>query len=189
LRYVIGCAFDPTQSFAFSWTDDLSIVHNEIYYGELGLATGWQQEAIEASAQRWITACLLSRTNWYGVSVMISSRGSHSGLKKSDTSELTLYPMEEGAFWGNLFAQTPLAHTCYYTPNKDHSRSLLRDCAAGHLDPDLGIVEECGLLGIVGDCGTYCDPLHPSGLYHANCYDTPGSTATKVSEVITVFLP
>src|SRR5690349_14410687 len=31
LKYTVGCALSPTQSFSFSWTDESDVVHDETY--------------------------------------------------------------------------------------------------------------------------------------------------------------
>src|SRR5690606_23897959 len=104
-----------------------------------------------------------------GVSVLISSRASHPALNKSGTGELFSYEVEEGAFWGNLFAGTPRLYACHYGPNQAYARSLLRDCAAGHVAADGGEIQECGIIDIVGDCRELCEARHPNGIYHQSC--------------------
>jgi hypothetical protein len=188
LRYAVSCAFDATQSFTFSWTDALGAVHAETYRGLIGLATSWSQQPLSTLGQQWVSACLAARANWYGAPVAISSRAQHPALNKAETAELSLYPNEEGAFWGNLFADPPRLYACDHGPNNDHSRDLLRECAAGHVVEPWSI-EECGIIDIVGRCDLVCEPLHPNGVYHPSCDDTPGDEQPASSKVITVFLP
>lgn len=185
LQYTVSCALAPTDSFSFTWTDGLGVVHQESYPGLLGLAVNWIDHSPSASDQKWVSACLAARVNWHGVSVTISSRASHPGLNKSGTPEIALYDMEEGAFWGNLFVGSPRLYACNYGPNKGYARSLLRDCAAGHLN-ELLQEESCGMIEIVGDCQLHCDPLHPNGVYRSNCWASDPSLST--TQVITVFL-
>jgi hypothetical protein len=184
LRYTVGCALDSTQSFSFSWTDSSGITRNETYWGSLGLAPSWATRALTGSAQEWISACLASRTNWYGTSVMLSFRGGTPRLNKSGTSEMTTYTMNEGAFWGNLFASTPYVYACHYGPNKAYSRSQSRDCAAGHLLTD-GSIAECGMIEIVGACESVCEPMTEQGKFYPSC-TAPGGDANTA--VITTFL-
>jgi hypothetical protein len=184
LKYTVGCALDPTQSFTFTWADSKGRVFTETYWGILGLATTWTTKPITGSDQGWVSACLASRVNWYGVSVMISSRGGHPGLNKSGTPELSTYAMAEGAFWGNLFSASPYLFTCHYGPNVTHSRGEMRDCAAGHVQPN-GTIAECGILDIVGACESVCQPLHNQGKYYPGCVGPDGATSTAV---ITTFL-
>jgi hypothetical protein len=184
LKYTVGCALDPVQSFTFSWTDSKKKVHTETYSGILGLAPSWATQPLTGAAQAWVSACLASRVNWYGISVTISSRGSHPGLNKSGSSELTTFGMAEGAFWGNLFSSTPYVFACHYSPNRDYSRSQSRDCAAGHLNPN-GSLVECGIVDIAGACESLCQPLTNSGQYYPTCVGPDGMPS---SAVITTFL-
>ncbi|WP_437484193.1 hypothetical protein WME75_44345 [Sorangium sp. So ce1014] len=188
LSYVVGCAFSSAQSFTFSWTDDSGTVRNEEYWGLIGLAQKWRDKPLGQTDQQWISACLASRTNWYGASVTISSRGIHSAIDKSSTPELSTYTRQEGAFWGNLFTASPYLKACYNEANRDHARSLNRECAAGHLDGS-GAAQECGMIHVLGPCDSRCLPLNQQGVYYPGCGDDviggPGWTST----VITVFLP
>ena len=189
VRYLVGCAFDPTQSLSFTWTDAYGVPHPETYWGLLALAPAWASGPLDDDGQRWVSACIASRTNWYGTPVNISARGEHPALTLLDLDETLDYPSEEGAFWGNLFAPTPWLKACHYGPNVEHSRELLRDCAAGHLDAN-GNILECGIIDIVGSCQAACDPLDLSGLLHPNCFEDPNaSTKVKTDKVITIFLP
>jgi hypothetical protein len=184
LKYTVGCALDPVQSFTFSWTDSKGKSQTETYFGILGLAPSWSNKPLAGSDQAWVSACLASRVNWYGVSVTISSRGGHQGLNKSGSSELMTYGMAEGAFWGNLFSSTPYVFACHYSPNIDYSRSQSRDCAAGHLQPN-GSVAECGIVDIVGACEALCQPLTNSGKYYPSC---TGPDGVSSAAVMTTFL-
>lgn len=183
LEYTVSCAFDTTQSFSFTWTDASGVDHAETYPGLLGLATTWASQTLDPAGQGWVSACLVSRVNWYGVHVQLSSRGAHPALATSG-GELATYTMQEGAFWGNVFASPPTAYACDDTPDDSHSRSVYRDCAAGHLDASGNLVS-CGIVQRLGSCDTYCAPLG-DGQYHPSCAATGGHTGT--SPVITVFL-
>jgi hypothetical protein len=184
LKYMLSCAFDETQSFSFTWIDASGVAHNDTYWGLLGLATGWATKALNSSDEGWVTSCLLSRTNWYGASVSISARGPTGTLHTYDPGELANYTYEEGAFWGNLFATTPVAYSCDNTPNDAHSRAQQRDCATGHLDASNNLVD-CGILHHLGSCSTYCDPLNTQGIYRPKCHDSAGTTTNTV---LTIFL-
>ncbi len=185
LRYIVSCAFDPSESLSFSWTDSDGTVRSEAYEGLLGLTPQWLNGPLVTSEARWISACLASRVNWYGVSVLISSRGNNPGLDVTD-DELALYPLKEGAFWGDLFSPTPAVYACYDSGGVDHARALHRDCAAGHVNSE-GQVSECGPIQIVGDCNDVCSPAHPLHGYHAHCSSGPGAPDSS-SRVLTVFL-
>jgi hypothetical protein len=184
LRYTVGCAFEPSQSFNFSWSDKRGRVQTETYWGLMGLAPSWSTRALNVAEQEWVSACLASRVNWYGEPVTISSRGGRPELHKSSSSELATYAMNEGAFWGNVFSSTPRLFACHYGPNQDYSRSQMRDCAAGHLQNN-GNVAECGAIDIVGSCEALCKPLNNLGQYYPECTGPDGVASTTV---ITTFL-
>jgi hypothetical protein len=184
LKYTVGCALDATQSFSFSWTDTANVVHSETYWGLLGLSPKWDKHAFKTKDQEWVTACVLSRVNWYGTPVSISARGPTGALHTFGPDEIITHPNEEGAFWGNIFAPNPVAYSCDYTPNAAHSRSMQRDCATGHIDASNNPVD-CGIIHHLGSCDTYCDPLNSKGTYIPRCDDGAG---TKSNSVLTIFL-
>jgi hypothetical protein len=189
LKYTVSCALSSNQSFSFSWTDASSVVHDETYWGKLGLEPGWHWGPLSSAGQLYVSACLASRVNWYGVSVTISSRASLSVLDKTGTPELKSYPNIEGAFWGNLFSAAPSVRACYNKSNVAHSRAAKRDCAAGHLNAD-NTVSPCGPLEIIGPCETYCGAFNASNGLYPSCVDNPAvSSKVKTMSLITVGLP
>jgi hypothetical protein len=185
LRYIVGCALNPSQSLRVSWHDELGELHEEVYPGYLGLAASWLIAPLSESREQWISACVASRANRTGVSVMISSRAAHTALRHPDASEIESYPMEEGAFWGNLFANPPRLYACYKESNVESSRALSRDCAAGLPEPEGG-VRECPNIHIVGSCDLACGALSAIGGYRPSCVDDRGESWPAV---ITTFLP
>jgi hypothetical protein len=195
MRYVVSCALDSTQSFSFTWTDAGSVSHPTTYPGLLGVARSWISAPLSTADQQWVSACLASRVNWYGIPVTLSSRGENDALGLG-LGEAVAFPTEEGAFWGNLFTSSPAVFACNNPLAASHARYLLRDCADGHLDTQ-GVPQECGMIHIVGSCATYCQGLDAIGLYHPRCVSNlegngflapylANSTAT--TEAITVFL-
>ncbi|WP_148314026.1 hypothetical protein [Sorangium cellulosum] len=194
LRYIVGCALKPDQSFAFSWTDSSGGVHSETYRGELGLAHWWKSTSIanDAYVQRTLTACLASRVNWYGVSVMISLRGVEAS---SSTSERATYTVREGAFWGNVFThiEAPYLQACYSPSGVARARQVQRDCAAGHINvnPVTGatLAQPCGALEIVGSCDAVCNGVDSVNGFYRGCIDRVAvSPWARTDSVITSFL-
>jgi hypothetical protein len=185
LAYTVSCALDVTGSFGFSWTDGAGVEHDETYPGLLGLATYWASGPLDPPGQRWVSACLISRVNYYGVHVSLSSRGSSPALATLSADEIAAYTYEEGAFWGDVFTSPPSAFSCNYAPDVAHSRSAYRDCAAGHVDAS-GAVVPCGIIQLTGSCDTLCAPLDPTLGYYPEC-NSPNGPATAA--VVTVFLP
>jgi hypothetical protein len=97
LTYVARCAVPEGQSL----TASVDGVDYE-FPGLLGIAPEWLNGACETSCQRWVSACLLAHANGLGVSVPISLRGPHPALTATAQEEQD-YPVQEGAFYGNLF--------------------------------------------------------------------------------------
>jgi hypothetical protein len=169
LRYAVGCAFNPSQSFSFSWTDALGAVHDETYQGALGLAPGWAYGPLWGSGQRIVSACLAARTNYFGVTVHLSVRGAVEALRENTSAaELAAYPYVEGAFWGNLFSSSPGLYACYNPANVAHSRADQRDCATGYLD-SAGQLHSCGPIVLTGSCDDQCLAFDPWGQFYVGC--------------------
>ena len=182
LRYTVGCALDTTQSMSFTWVDADNVSHDETYSGVLGLAPDWASGPLAADGQTWVSACLIARVNYFGVTVNVSLRGPMAGLDASE-SELAAYTKEEGAFWGNLFTTTPTAYACHNVPDTDHSRAAYRVCATGYVDSS-GAMQSCGIIERLGSCSSTCGQLDSAG-YYASCSDGAGPSS---SSVVTVFL-
>jgi hypothetical protein len=170
----VGCALNTSQSFSFSWTDTSGTVHAETYWGDLGLAPYWATGPLDESGQRIVSACLASRTNYFGVTVHISVRGNVKALRDgTSAAELAAYPYVEGAFWGNLFSSTPAIYACYNPATVANSRADQRDCATGYLS-STGQTLPCGPIQLTGSCDTQCDGFDTAGQYYTGC----GHTAT-----------
>ena len=183
VQYAVSCALDSTQSFSFTWRDTGGVTHQENDPGLLGLATDWASQPLSASGEQWVSACLAARVNWYGVHVMLSARGSNTGLQVSDPERST-FMLQEGAFFGNLFGPTPKVYSCDNDAHVDLARSRYRDCAAGHLNLDTS-VSDCGIIQRLGSCSSRCAAADPTDGYYPSCRD-PGET--PIAETITIYL-
>ncbi|WP_437708352.1 hypothetical protein WMF45_29940 [Sorangium sp. So ce448] len=190
LRYAVECALESSQSFRFGWIDASGVYHDEIYTGVLGLARSWAWLPLDGDGQRWVSACLAARTNYYRIRVVISSRGPTKAINKQNSPELSTFTREEGAFWGNIYGSSPALYACHVPENAASSRAGLRDCAAGHIDETTGSIQPCGAIQLLGPCGSYCDPIAPkNGIYHPSCFTDPANrSATTSLHPITVFL-
>ena len=177
------CALGAGQSFSFTWVDTGGAPHDETYTGLLGLAPGWTEGPLDGAGQRWVSACLISRVNYFGIPVTISSRGGTPALD-STAGEIATYTVQEGAFWGDMLSATPTAFACHHAPSDAHVRAVDRVCAAGY-DDGSGVLQACGIIARVGSCGDACGAL-VQGLYHGSCSAGAGQAST---EVVTVFLP
>lgn len=184
-RYLISCALDSSQSISFSWTDSESVVHPEVFGGSVGIAPHWKYTYVIPSVRRRVSACLGARANYYGTPVTISMRGPHTAINQISAEEQAAYPMEEGAFWGDVFGSTPQLYACHKTANITNSRAKLRSCAAGHLGEG-DVVSECAHIAVLGDCDSLCDPTTANDPYHPSCMDPE---IGAMNQVVTVYLP
>jgi hypothetical protein len=188
LKYAIGCAFDTSQSFSFTWTDTTEVVHQETYRGELGIVPEWATEPLDYFGQRMVSACVVARVNYYETPVLISMRSAVPPLHIPTAEEVAQFPNIEGAFWGNLWGSAPAIYACYKTATVANSRALSRDCAAGHLNGD-GTTAECGMIDIVGPCEKFCTMQNGDSYYHG-CIDQPLKAGKgTTSMLITTALP
>jgi hypothetical protein len=190
IEYAVGCAFTTSQSFSFTWTDSSGAVHDVTDVGGVGLAPEWATGPLNITGQNLVSACLAARTNYYGVTVIISMR---SGTSPLDTmtprAELAAYPDVEGAFWGNLFAPTPELYSCFDPANVANDYAEQRECAVGHVESD-GQVVPCGPIVLTGPCDRSCGELSPAGQYYPWCHGgPPGPSTSMITDVITTGLP
>lgn len=118
LKYLVECALGPNQYI---------VKGQKAYMGKVGLAPEWQNSGCGLNCQEWVTACLMARTNAQGASVMIDMRGTHPALTTAATPGFT---KQEGAFWGNVFADEPTAYACEGA-DVEYARSANRLCTSG----------------------------------------------------------
>jgi hypothetical protein len=195
LRYTVSCAFTSDQSFDFSWTDAGGALHEESYPGLLGLAPSWATQPLDLAGQQWVSACLASRVNAEGVSVMLSSRGVHPALATT-AGERDAYPVREAVFFGNLFDSSHTVYACYDPLSMVPSHLAHRVCAQPQL-VTLTVNEfttgyTCGAIEVVGPCYDVlglglgiCGSANPTGRYFYDCAP-PGDTGDVPA--ITTFL-
>jgi hypothetical protein len=173
-----------------------------VFAGSLGLAPYWVDRPLPPKGQRWVTACLLARVNLHDTTEAISLRGVAPELTVG-VDEAELYNVEEGAFFGNLFADGDAIDWNACRGRGQASGEFgglnLRDCAEEDLVGTPGFTY-CGFK-YAGDCADFT-PAFPSpyacrsfdseeGTY-SDCHATegdghwPGSRPYR--EVITVYV-
>ncbi len=173
-----------------------------IFAGSLGLAEHWIDRRLSQAGQRWITACLLARVNHYGVKEIISMRGVAPELSVSP-EEAERYSLQEGAFYGNIFADgdAPLDWNACRGKDKaaspDEAVLAMRACAEP--DPSDRTHTMCGFK-YAGDCGSFgtvperhaCVTFDEEDGSYGECLATEqdaGAAPVKVyREVITTFV-
>ena len=168
LSYIVSCALPTGESVTVQ--DSTGTSHH--FNGSLGLAPSWATQVPSVEDRRWVTACLLARTNYYGVSVQLSMRGASDALA-TNAGEEQAYARLEGAFYGDLFdanAQSWFACGANNEPIND-----LRLCT---ISAD-GATTQCGFT-YTNLCPSSCDGDAP----YTNC----SGNSSSWSEVISVFL-
>ena len=170
--YVVGCALPAGQSIIAKDANGVSYT----FAGAIGLAPAWATRAPTVSERRWVSACILSRTNYYGVSVQISMRHDTNVALTSTLAERTQYSETEGAFFGDLFASTQTWFACSNRTWTPFSTNSLRMCALS----SNGTTTDCGFT-YAGPCTTACtDATAP----YSSCL----GGSTRYPEVITINL-
>lgn len=165
VSYLVQCALPE---------DTVVVVEGEELPGGIGLAPEWADGPCEEACQEWISACLLSRTNTYMVTVQLYLSSDNEYMVAADAAdgEDDRYrtPEEEGAFWGNLFVEPPLEYACR---GRGHDPLLgtFRVCA--------GPGNRCGIQD-VGACGELDgDTSAPSMRHACEGYDPETGTFTR----------
>ncbi|MCG8423004.1 MAG: hypothetical protein MJE77_34295, partial [Proteobacteria bacterium] len=109
LRYMVECALKDSSSVTVfdeknaPWT----------LHGALGLAPEWETSPLSEAGQKRVSACLGARANPLRKTVSLSLRSPGSEIPIAITPvERVHYNHHEGAFWGDLFADEPVLHTC-----------------------------------------------------------------------------
>ena len=106
IKYLANCAL-PEGVVAFVHVDS---THYE-FPGAVGLVPDWVHRSLTEDEQRWVSACILARTNYFGVEVQISMRHPATTITALQTTdqERKEFSLYEGDFFGNLFAEPPVA--------------------------------------------------------------------------------
>jgi hypothetical protein len=187
--YIVSCALDGSQ---------VVVANGATYKGSIGLAPGWVSGGLSMSDKRWVSACLLSRVNAYGISVEISMQGANPALAASAT-EMVSHPLAEGAFYGNLFVPDTqkmemVACRGLAQATGENGDLVNRDCA----EPAGNGLTQCGFR-YAGDCLDF-SPATPSasacsyaiGGTYQDCHLTQGigiwAPGSERAEVITTYV-
>jgi hypothetical protein len=182
LEYFIGCALAEDQTIQVPTTEGKL----KSFTGSLNLANGWLHRSLTEEERRWISACMLSRTNYFGHTVSISLRAIHPGLSKNySADEIEEYSINEGAFYGNIMSSQPVAYACrgkgpFFPENTSLKKRI---CTEENVD-NPGANNHCGII-ITGNCEDVCEQYNEHSMAFSKCEDVYGNT---YDEVITVNL-
>jgi hypothetical protein len=190
-------------------------------------STWWETGTCDESCQRWVSSCVLARTNAYGVHVQISMRAPmtaplghelqfariQAALSTSPT-EISEYSFREGAYYGNLFATTPVDPTTalpapypgtdgpatgpiistpsFYAcagPDSNVPQITKRFCSSQGDQSVINVPGVCRPPASATNVPPVCDGIDGSGSIHG-CYTSTDATKprTHYDEVITVYL-
>jgi hypothetical protein len=169
LNYVIGCALPQGTSVSASVG---GIPYT--FTGAVGLAPAWQQRALTEVEKHWVSSCTLSRLNQNGVVVQISLRGTNTALA-STPDELTNYTIQEGGFFGNIFAGKD-----YYVAACQGNDTANADRQCAQLGDIPNQKTKCG-IDYAGMCADVCNTGGP----YTGCQ---GLNGVGYTEVITTYL-
>ncbi len=106
-NYIVGCAL-PVGTKLTLEKDGRKVD----FEGSLGLAPEWATGPCELACQEWISACMLARTNAYGLPVSIYTDGPHPHLQAITRADRDGNSVREGAFFGNLFVSPQRQYAC-----------------------------------------------------------------------------
>lgn len=139
MKYAIECALPETATVTAS-----NGVESIDYHGSLGLAPEWADGACGVPCQEWVSACLLARSNYYGVTVALYFDGNNPAFDAEQPPEgYGNYSVEEGAFFGNVFLDPSRQYSCRGGGSDPLSMSFRLCTKPGHI---------CGIQS-VGFCG------------------------------------
>jgi hypothetical protein len=133
LEYIASCALPPANQI------DVTVAGVAYSFpGQLGLAPQWGLTGgtCDTSCQEWVSACVIARLDYLGEDVSISLRGKTAALA-STPSEISAYTVAEGAYYGNIFLDTPVMYGCV-APGRTGLPRVCGPTTAGCIVEDLG---------------------------------------------------
>lgn len=178
LSYLVQCALPAGAS-----------VHVETpagpldFDGLIGLAPEWADAPCDVACQEWVTACMLARMNAYGVHFSLFPRGAHPELvadAPDEMAEAARYSVEEGAFYGNIFADPPRVFACRGR-GEDPLALTLRACTLPGSRCGIEVVGPCGPVAGDPEARVACGEPTAEGFYprcHARAV-VPGGDAPE----------
>lgn len=137
IAYAVECALPEGE--ALTLTDAAGVPHT--FPGLAGLAPELADDACDEDCQRWVSACVLARTNAEGTSVAIELVADHDAIGFDPT-----FPHREGAFFGNLVGAFPRMYACW-GEDVDVAVSAGRVCASS--------TGNC-VIDVLGPCSEVC---------------------------------
>lgn len=144
LRYLVECALPAGVEVKLVYHGQVEVIGT----GVAGLGPGLQNGPMTSAEQQKVSACLLARVNVNGEIVPLSMLGPMPGFNTLTPADVP-YGKMDGAYYGNIFLDQPVAHACSKVnePVCGHDRAC-RQLADGSCD--------CGVFGnAVGPCDVW----------------------------------
>ena len=168
------------------------------FFGDHGLTPEWRNSSLSLQGQQWVSACMFAKLNAAEVHLPVSLRGPNFGLALVD-GEAEAFPLEEGAYFGNLFVPLQQPIQWYACRGRDQAASdqgalHIHDCSEP--DPNKPSITKCGLF-FAGDCGNFsahpaCEGFVVAGKYYKRCHTAPASNGgfqgAVFDQVVRLFL-
>jgi hypothetical protein len=168
------------------------------FFGDHGLTPEWRDSSLSVSGQRWVSACMFAKLNAADIHMPVSLRGPNLGLALLE-GEAEAFPLEEGAYFGNLFVPLDQPIQWYACRGRDQAAGdqgtlQIHDCSEP--DPNKPSITKCG-LSYAGDCGNFsahpaCEEFLVKGTYYKRCHTAPSSSGgfqgAVFEQVVTLFL-
>lgn len=96
IKDLIECALGDDQTV-------FDPISNTAYHGWVGLARDWMDAPLSPEGKDWVSACMIQRLNFFGVSVPILLEGSQATIQPRADLQAD-YPFVESIAWGDLFS-------------------------------------------------------------------------------------
>lgn len=173
MSQLVGCALRADQQVTVNGID---------FLGSIGFAPGWLQGGIGSRERELVTGCLLAHLSADGLAVVFSMRA--RGLPRPSSTERSEWPVEEGAFFGDLLGGQPTAAAaCRGAGQQSNPGSTgLADRVCAEPDPARPGLTLCGLAD-AGPCADAC-ARHVGDRYE-RCRVNGGAA---VREAVTTFV-
>ncbi|MET0592726.1 MAG: hypothetical protein ABW133_08515, partial [Polyangiaceae bacterium] len=228
VRYAYSCAMPPGKTMTLTINGEAVT-----FEGGLGLAPEWGEDngTCNDECKKWISACMLARTNAYGAHVEISIRAPRSVFQANGDvdalertkylqivedadptkDEGTLFPLREGAYFGNIFnskqvADGTLVHDPkYYAcagPGSNVPQLTNRFCSSQGdgciiytgdpnsttANPSVNPVTWDSCTNQHPTCAGLDDAANPTVSPNHAAYNCTGADGTTYKQVLTIFL-
>jgi hypothetical protein len=160
LSYVVSCALPAGQTVVVPSAANPGTSYT--FNGSIGIAPTWGASdtgSCDATCQKWVSACVISRVNYLGAHVDLSIRGANPALALV-AGEVTDYPNREATYFGNVLVSPQQIYGCQTAG--DDMALIGRPCGNG--------ADTTGcVIDVIGDCGSVCSVNDPTTGYYGTC--------------------